>query len=279
MTMTDKQQKRSGWIALSVLAALLAVALMLWTQSFSEGVTVAEPGLDASFDLPINIRSADAFTKDANGYISYPGAKCGIDVSAHQMEIDWQRVRASGVEFAIIRAGYRGYGAGTLQEDEYFRANLAGAKEAGLDVGVYFFSQAISAQEAVEEAEYVLSLLDGAELELPVFFDWEEVGDDGSRTAGIESYLVGDCAFAFCRRIEQAGYTGGVYFNQRYGYTIMQLELLQPYSFWLAEYRNAPSFLYDFRFWQYTGEGRVDGIDTVVDLDLLFTDGGQEGAE
>lgn len=271
MQKTTKKQSRVGLLTAAVFASLLAVSLLLWLLVTPKSVRIEQPGLDASFDLPINIRSADAFRKTADGYISYPGARLGVDVSAHQQEIDWQRVQASGVEFAILRAGFRGYGAGALLEDERFRENLIGAKEAGLDVGVYFFSQALSEQEAVEEAEFVLSLLDGEMTELPIFFDWEEIGESGSRTAGNVSGLVGDCALAFCRRIEEAGYPAGVYFNQRYGYTVMQLEQLQSFAFWLAEYREAPSFLYDFQVWQYTGEGKVDGIETVVDLDLLFS--------
>ena len=274
MQKTIKKQSRVGLLTAAVFAAGLAVVLLLWLLAAPKSVRIEQPGLDASYDLPINIRSADAFSKTVDGYISYPGARLGIDVSSHQQEIDWQRVKAAGVEFAILRAGFRGYGEGSLIEDERFRDNLIGAKEAGLDVGVYFFSQAVSEQEAVEEAEFVLSLLGGETISLPIFFDWEEIGENGSRTAGNVSGLVGDCALAFCRRIEEAGYTAGVYFNQRYGYTIMQLEQLRSFTFWLAEYRDAPSFLYDFQVWQYTGEGKVDGIETVVDLDLLFSQGG-----
>lgn len=272
--MAGKRAKRQNTIALWLggIAAALAVALIICLFALSDGVLLHNPGIDPSSDLPINIRQAEDFTIDDNGHVSYPGAIAGIDVSAHQGEIDWDRVRAAGMQFAIIRCGFRGYSEGTLNEDERFRENIDGARDAGLSVGVYFYSQALSEDEAVEEAEYVLSLLNGRTLALPVFFDWEETDKEGSRTRNQANYEVGQYALAFCKRIEEAGYHAGTYFNQIYGYTVMQLEQLKSYALWLAEYRSAPQFLYDIKYWQYTGKGRVDGVSTDVDLDLLFPD-------
>ncbi len=269
-----KPKKRGSGLptVLGVLAMLAAVLLIVWCFDRSDGVTVSREGQDATYDLPINVRKAEDFTKDAEGHISYPGAIAGIDVSSHQGPIDWQTVKQAGAEFAIIRAAYRGYGAGGIFEDETFRDNFAAARAQGLKIGLYFFSQAVSSEEAREEADFIVSLLDGASLELPIYYDWEEISENGSRSSGMGGYAVGDYALAFCERITELGYEAGVYFNQRYGYTIMQLSQLQDYSFWLAEFRDAPSFLYDIDVWQYTGEGRLDGIDTIVDLDLLFAD-------
>ena len=271
MASNKKKTKKQGYAipaVLGILSILAAVLLILWGIRQASGVTISREGQDAAYDLPINIRKAEDFSRDAEGHISYPGAVAGIDVSAHQGPIDWEKVRQAGAEFVIIRAAYRGYGAGGIFEDECFRTNFAEARAQGLKIGLYFFSQAVTSEEAREEADFVVSLLDGAALELPIFFDWEEVSEAGSRSSGMGGYAVGDYALAFCERVTELGYDAGVYFNQRYGYTIMQLSQLQNYSFWLAEFRDAPSFLYDISYWQYTGEGRLDGIDTIVDLDL-----------
>ena len=268
---TRRKPKRTLLYAGSVIAVVFALVLIVWMLVLRNGVGVERSGADAENDLPINTRDPSEFTDD-DGLYHYPGAKLGIDAAEFQGEIDWPAVRAAGVEFAIIRAGFRGYSKGTLAEDACFRQNLREAKAAGLSVGVYFFSQAISEAEAVEEAEFVLSLLGEQTLELPIFFDWEETFDSGSRTATAASVAVSAYADAFCSRITQAGYSAGVYFNQKYGYGIMRLETLSDYSFWLAEYRSAPTFFYDVQFWQYTGEGHVDGIQTTVDLNLYFPD-------
>ena len=193
----------------------------------------------------------------------------GIDVSSYQGEIDWKAVRDAGVEFAMIRLGYRGYASGELDLDDCFQSNMEGAQAVGLPVGVYFFSQALNEEEAVQEAEYVLEYLQGYELQYPVIFDWEEIAVD-ARTDDMNMVLLTGCAKAFCETIEQAGYEAGVYFNQEYGYTQMNLQSLKDYYFWLAEYRENPTFYYDFQMWQYTNEGHVPGIPEQVDLNIAF---------
>lgn len=282
-TTTKKKQNRRRprlhagfYSALSVLAPILAAALLLGLGLLRGGASAGVDGADTSLDLPVNTRKAEDFTRE-NDVISYPGAELGVDVSAHQGEIDWQRVKQAGVTFAILRIGYRGYTVGSLNEDSTFRANLDGALAAGLELGVYFYSQATSEDEAREEADFVLLLLNGRSLACPVFFDWEEVRDEESRTRGRATSEVAAYAAAFCERIEAAGYRAGVYFNQRYGYSIMRLKTLSRYEFWLAEYDDAPSFLYDFRYWQYTGSGQIDGIDADVDVDLRFAAAPEKG--
>ena len=267
-----QQPKQSLLITFGVLAIIAAVLLIVWVAALSDGVTIPQQGSGAASALPINVRNAADFTQEASGRVHYSNAIAGIDVSSHQGQIDWQRVKADGIDFAILRLGFRGFGSGSLNVDDCYRENFAAAQAAGIKLGVYFFSQAISEAEAEEEADFVLSVLDGAELSYPVFFDWEEISDEGSRSAGMGTDAVSDYASTFCRRITEAGYDAGVYFNQRYGYSIMHLESLRDYTFWLAEYRSAPTFFYDVEFWQYTGTGTVDGISTDVDLDLLFTD-------
>lgn len=191
----------------------------------------------------------------------------GIDVSEHQGEIDWAAVATSGAEFAILRLGYRGSTVGELYVDEYFYKNLQGAKENGLAVGVYFFSQAGDEAEAREEAEFVLSTLDGQALELPIFYDWEFIG---GRIESEQSVALTLCAEAFCQTVISGGYEAGVYFNQTYGYDYLDLFALRNYTLWLAEYDTTPDFEHHFDCLQYSDSGALDGIGGSVDLDLYF---------
>lgn len=170
----------------------------------------------------------------------------------------------------MLRLGHRGYTEGGLFRDQTFEQNLRGALDAGLEVGVYFFSQAVTPQEAEEEADYVLEALGGQALTFPVAFDWESIPGDEARTDGLDGETVTRCAAAFCKRIEDAGYRPAVYFNQTQGYLRYDLRRLTDYALWLAEYDAAPDFYYHFDLWQYTDTGRVDGIRGDVDLDLAF---------
>lgn len=221
--------------------------------------------------LAVNSYDASAFYEE-DGFLRYSGdrtGRVGIDVSSHQQQIDWQAVKDDGVEFAMIRVGYRGYTEGEIQPDAYFEQNIQQAQAAGLDVGVYFFSQALNAEEALEEAQFVLDAIEDYTLQYPVIFDWEDIEAE-ARTDGMDSIILSGCAYAFCNAIEQAGYRAGIYFNQRFGYEEFDLLKLQDYVFWLAEYNPTPSFLYDFEMWQYANDGTVDGISTAVDLNLSF---------
>lgn len=194
----------------------------------------------------------------------------GIDLSVFQGEVDWQAVAADGVDFAVIRLGYRGYGKGALQPDERCSAYLDGAHGVGLEAGVYFFSQALTAEEGQEEAQYVLALLEGRTLELPVYFDWEPISAEDSRTSGYDYAHLTDSAVAFCQTIEAAGYEAGVYINRQQGYYHYDLSRIEDYALWVADYNAYPDFYYRFDMWQYTANGQVDGIDIQVDENLLF---------
>lgn len=194
----------------------------------------------------------------------------GIDLSVFQKSVDWKKAAADGVEFAVIRLGFRGYGKGVLQPDERFDSHLTGAHDAGIDAGVYFFSQALTAEEGREEAQYVLEQLQGRTLELPVYFDWEPVTAEDSRTNGYDYAHLTDSAVAFCQTIQQAGYQAGVYINRQQGYYHYDLSRLTDYSLWVADYNSYPDFYYRFDMWQYTAEGQVDGLDIQVDENLLF---------
>ncbi len=196
----------------------------------------------------------------------------GVDVSYYQGEIDWEKVKASGIEFAIIRLGYRGYGQeGKLVEDKMAFENLEGALEAGLKVGVYFFSQAITVEEALEEADFVLKRIQDYDITMPVVYDWEYVSAE-ARTANMDPRTLTDCYLAFCGRIEEAGYTPMAYFNSYQSRSLMYLTELEQYPFWLALYSDRMTYPYRIEMWQYTDSGRVPGIAGNVDLNLMFTD-------
>ena len=193
-----------------------------------------------------------------------------MDVSAYQGNIDWKKVKASGIDFAIIRLGYRGYGkAGKLVEDEYAKANLKGATEAGLPIGAYFFSQAVSVEEARQEAQFVLEMAKDMEFDMPIVFDWEYLSDT-ARTADVDARTLTDCAIAFCETIEAAGYTPMVYFNIQQARTRMYLEELLEYKFWLALYDSSMTYQYKIDMWQYTCTGSVPGISGNVDINVYL---------
>lgn len=239
------------------LLALLLIVLLLVREGDRHGSRIRENGYDA-----------ESFRSDGT-FLRYDGAEClvGMDVSVYQGQIDWQKVKQAGVQFAILRIGFRGASEGQLYEDARFREYYDGAKAAGLLVGVYFFSQAQSEADARQEAEFVSQLLYGCALDLPVFFDWEPV-EGGTLSQSPATLPLTQCAVAFCRAMEQKGYHAGVYFNQTYGYRYYDLGYLQDFTLWLAEYSDVPGFRHHFDFLQYTDEGHIDGIGEKVDLDL-----------
>ena len=263
-----------------VLAAAMlwcALSLILRVGTYSGRTVGKDPVQEQTPVEPVDLEpTVPENSYDPAGFYEEGGFKryksedtLAVDVSSHQQEIDWELVAANGVEFAMIRVGYRGYTEGEIQPDEYFVQNIEGARAAGLDVGVYFFSQALDEQEAIDEANYVLEQIKDYPLSYPVIFDWEDIEAD-ARTDGMDSVQLTKNAIAFCDTIEQAGYRAGVYFNQRFGYEEFDLESLQDYVFWLAEYNDTPSFSFHFQIWQYCNDGRVDGIKTDVDLNLAF---------
>lgn len=199
-----------------------------------------------------------------------PGAKAGIDVSAWQKDIDWRAVAADGIDFAMIRVGYRGYTEGGIFLDPYFNRNIEGALAAGLEVGVYFFSQAISVEEAIQEAEFTLDCIADYRISYPVVFDWEPTNEEDSRTAVYEGSVITSCAEAFCERVKSYGYKPAVYFNCTLGYLKYNLSALTQYDFWLAEYKSAPTFAYAVDMWQYSKAVTVAGISGEVDMNICY---------
>lgn len=195
--------------------------------------------------------------------------KVGIDVSKWNKEIDWDKAKKAGVEFAIIRVGYRGSSTGSLVIDPYFEQNIEGASKAGIKVGVYFFTQAINEVEAVEEASMVLSLIKNYQLDYPVFIDSESAGENG-RANGLEAPLRTSICNAFCNTIENAGYSSGVYASRNWFNKRLETASLEQHAIWLAEYRSEPLYQGYYNMWQYTSKGKVDGIEGNVDINISY---------
>ncbi len=213
--------------------------------------------------------------KKVNGYITCKTEEywLGIDVSLWQEDIDWEKVAASGVKFVMVRLAYRGWSkAGELHIDPRGEENLQGAMAAGLKVGVYIYSQATNVKEAVEEAQFLIELLDGRQLDMPVVFDWETPKETSARSWRVKPKTIHACALAFCKEIQEAGYQPMVYFNQSQGKYVYKLEELRAagIELWLAMYTKAMTYEYRVQMWQYTGKGRVPGIKTPVDIDIYF---------
>ena len=270
------QEKRKLWLWLGVgigaLAALIT-AILLIVLVWGNAAEQAEPATTAAATLPPpseNVFTPMDFGYDGDYLTCLNGESVlGIDVSTHQKQIDWQQVRAAGVEFVMICLGYRGSEQGLLFEDEWAQINYEGAKAAGLKVGGYFFSQSVSVQEAREEAQYAIKIIAGWELDMPLVYDWEYISQE-SRTGFVDARLLTDCTKAFCEEVEAAGYDAMVYFNPEQSRKQMYLEELTDYGFWLAMYTEEMTYEYRVDMWQYTCEGAVPGIEGPVDINLYF---------
>lgn len=236
-----------------------------------------QPDNPSSPLLP-NTYDSDAFVVE-NGFLTYQGddapSYVGIDVSAHQNLIDWDKVADTGVDFVMIRAGYRGYTVGSIYEDIYYEYNINEALRVGLDVGIYFFSQATSVEEAREEALQTLAWIEDYDITYPVVFDWERVSQSNSRTKDTTGDVITACAQEFCSIIADAGYTPMTYGSPSKVGKDLQLSQLTDYPFWLAHYTTdwkPTSFQYHYDMWQYSSNGSVDGIEGRVDLNLCLRD-------
>ena len=272
-------------IAIAVLvlaAAVVIVALSLRPEPVDphEGQVYIYDGFDWIWMTPLPGVEANSLTaedfSDRSGCPTYTGSDYqvlrGIDVSEHQHEIDWAQVAASGVDYAYVRLGYRGYTEGGLFEDPYFRANVEGALANGLQVSVYFFSQAISVQEAIEEAEFVLERIKDYNITLPVVYDWEKInGETAARTDNLDFSILNDCAVAFCDTVKNAGYASAIYFNRHLGYYGYDLSRMTDYDFWFALPESPfPNFYYAVDMWQYSFTEQVPGIAEPTDMNLMF---------
>ena len=211
------------------------------------------------------------FQYNRNNYLyclrqdSFPG----VDVSAFQRDIDWQKVKDSGIRFAMLRLGYRGYESGKLVEDEYVQQNLEQTKAVGMPIGAYFFSQALTIKEVDEEIDFMLKVLGDYELHMPIVLDWE-IPTATARTAQMDARTLTALQEYFCKTMAEMGFTPMVYFNWHQSNTLLYLNELEAYPFWLALYDDRMTYPYHVEMWQYTDSGRVPGIQGGVDLNIYM---------
>lgn len=287
--MEQKSKRRDKIIQVAiqavVLIALLIVGAVIITKPQDSGPAqettqeqTAAPTTEATTEstepaslLPTNPYGRNDFQYYGDYLTCISGESImGIDVSRYQGDIDWEKVRNAGVEFAIIRVGGRSYGDdGELYTDDNAYINYTGAKAAGIKVGVYFFAQAINVTEAREEAAFVLEQIDGWELDMPVVYDWEHVSSQ-ARTANMGVTTLTNCTREFCQAIEEAGYEAMIYFNPTHSDKRVDLEKLMDYKFWLAMYSDRMTYPYKVDMWQYTDQGTIPGIEGYVDINLFF---------
>ena len=276
--------RQSGILKYFLIAALLIVALagiifLAVPEKVDEhaGQVYLHDGFDMVWitpweGVPVSVLTQSDFSAESGQPVYTGGAfdiQTGIDISEHQWEVDWQTA-SQHIDFAVIRLGYRGYTEGGLFLDPWFDTNIAGANAAGVDTGVYFFPQATSVGEAIEEAEFVIDHLRGYRVSLPVFFDWEKIEGGGARTDELSAQTIADCAVAFCRTLENAGYSAGIYFNRHLGYYDIDLSRLTGYSFWVSVPGNYPDFYYACEYWQYSFAGSVPGVSGEADMNMRF---------
>lgn len=198
-------------------------------------------------------------------------ARRGIDVSTFQGEIDWEKVKNDGIEYAIIRLGFRGYESGKIVLDSRYEENIEGCLAAGLDTGVYFFTEALTQEEAIEEADFVIENLRGYKINMPVVLDVEEsAAPDKTRTKDLTAEQRTENVIAFCNRIMDAGYEVMIYGNLKSFMLMMDIESLEGYDKWFAYYRYPFHFPYKVKMWQYTSWEKVDGIKGGTDVNLMF---------
>lgn len=264
---TNKTKQRRPLLPVLLLLGTLVVTAVLLTVILRGCKTDTPGSLLPTTELTAGL-TADCFAEE-NGFLTCTqrAAKIGIDVSTHQGKIDWQQVADAGVEVAIVRIGGRGYTEGGIFRDDCFHDNVVGAHAVGIETGAYFFSQATSVDEAIEEARTVCEWVAPYDMTYPIVFDWECLTD--GRTASVSYADITAFAEAFCRTVEENGYRAGVYLNLEMTFW-MDTQKLDAYDFWLAEYSDCPSVTNVPDGWQYTNGGTVAGIDGTVDLDLFF---------
>lgn len=283
--MRTARRSKTALILVTVILAALVAALVIGLLSKKEpedphkGQVYIYDGFDWIWMTPLEGVPANELTEESfssnDGRIEYTGTDYdvlrGVDVSEHQLDIDWKQVAASGVDYAYIRVGWRGYTEGGLFEDAYFERNIQGALDAGLHVGVYMFSQAVTVQEAIEEADFVLERIGKYNVTLPVVFDWEKIEAAEARSHGLTMELRTDCARAFCETVKSAGYVPCVYFNRNLGYYGYDLTRLTDYEFWFSLPESGfPNFYYACDMWQYSFTETVPGIAEPTDMNLWF---------
>ena len=258
------------WLGIAIVTGM--AILLCGVYALMQGTEPPQlPNPEPQQTTPPSYYDPADFQLDEQGFMTCLTSEysTGIDVSFYQGEIDWQQVRDAGVEFVFIRVGSRGTTEGKLYEDEMAQQYYEAAKAAGLQVGAYIYSQAITPKEAEEEAWFVLQQVANWELDLPVAYDWEW-GGEGSRTDNMDPQMLTQCCLSFCTIIQNAGLRPVLYFNAYQGLEQMELDKLTDIPFWLAMYDAPMEFPYRVDYWQYTAAGTVPGIEGPVDLNIFL---------
>ena len=245
---------------------------------FLEDPTYGQIWLPVLADVPLSSHPKEQMKQDTETMRMHSydaegneNAIMGIDISAHNNVTDWNAVKADGIDFVMLRVGNRTYGGGVINADTMFPQNYQNAKAAGLKIGAYFFSQAVSEDEAVEEALFTAKQLEGLTLDFPVAYDWEIIfDDDEARTDHVSVDTLTNCTLAFCQNMEKFGFSPMIYQNKRTALLKYDLPRLQGYPFWLAEYDDGPTYIYDYAMWQYSCKGTVAGVEGNVDMNLAY---------
>ena len=209
------------------------------------------------------------YTFGGDGALSQSSGNRGIDVSKYQGNIDWGAVAASGINFAIIRVGYRGSSSGALVQDPYFKKNISGATKAGIKVGLYFFTQAVNEAEAVEEASMAMSLASGYKVTYPIFIDTESASN--GRANGLSKSARTAVVKAFCQTVRNGGYKAGVYASKSWYANQLNASALNGYCIWVAQYNSSCTYSGKYDMWQYSSKGSVSGIKGNVDMNISYT--------
>lgn len=213
--------------------------------------------------------SGISYNFGSDGALQQGSGKNGIDVSSHQGNIDWASVKAAGINFAIIRVGYRGSQTGALVEDSCFKKNIQGATANGINVGVYFFTQATTEAEAVEEASMALTLCSGYNLSYPIFVDTEN-GSGAARANGLDKGARTACVAAFCKTIANGGRKAGVYASKSWYNNKIDASAFSNYFIWVAQYNTTCNYKGKYNMWQYSSKGSVPGIKGNVDVNIAY---------
>jgi len=213
-------------------------------------------------------------TDDKYDYISANISQViqGIDVSKFQGDIDWTAIAADGIEFAFLRVGYRGYSEGMVYGDDYFHQNAQNATDNGVNIGVYFFSQALTTDEAIEEANFVLNEIKDYDISYPIVFDMEDISGVVERTSNMTKAEITAITIAFCDKIAEAGYIPMIYGNSHWFFSKLDLEQVTQYDKWYAQYSSEPYYPYEFTIWQYSNNGIVNGTNGAIDRNISFID-------
>lgn len=213
------------------------------------------------------------FQNDVSGFKVYNDpdyeSQIGIDVSEHNGVIDWNTVAGTGIDFAFIRVGYRGGIEGQLHEDAMYVTNIEQARQAGLQIGVYWYSSAINETELQEEVDFVLSCLQNQSLNLPIVFDMEFFDEEQGRINALSVQEKTDLVLRFCQSMEQQGYSSMIYGNLDWLYNQLDFEQIQDQNLWYAAYQDKPAMQDRFMIWQYSNTGTLPGISTHVDMNIM----------